>query len=62
MITIILGLAITAEGALNPLGAVFAVLPMILWQGFSIFIGVIQSYIFLTLAMVYIGHKASAEH
>ncbi|WP_215143241.1 F0F1 ATP synthase subunit A [Exiguobacterium qingdaonense] len=62
MITIILGLAITAEGALNPLGAIFAVLPMILWQGFSIFIGVIQSYIFLTLAMVYIGHKASAEH
>lgn len=61
MITIILGLAITADG-LNPFGAVFAVFPMVLWQGFSIFIGVIQSYIFLTLSMVYIGHKAAAEH
>ncbi|WP_214779785.1 F0F1 ATP synthase subunit A [Exiguobacterium sp. s22] len=62
MITIILGLAVTAESTLNPLGAVFAIFPMVLWQGFSIFIGLIQSYIFLTLAMLYIGHKATVEH
>ncbi|WP_124057527.1 F0F1 ATP synthase subunit A [Vaginisenegalia massiliensis] len=38
-------------------------LPMqIIWQGFSVFIGGIQAYIFVTLTMVYLSHKVEAEH
>lgn len=36
------------------------VLEMI-WQGFSVFIGSIQAYIFVTLAMVYTSHKVVSE-
>lgn len=31
------------------------------WQGFSIFIGSIQAYVFVTLSMVYIGKKITKE-
>jgi F-type H+-transporting ATPase subunit a len=37
--------------------AVFASFPLIVWQAFCIFIGAIQAYIFVTLTMVYIGHR-----
>lgn len=40
------------------LAALFATLPLALWQGYGIFIGAIQAYIFVTLTMVYIGHRA----
>lgn len=39
--------------------AVLGSFPMILWQAFSIFIGVIQAYIFVTLTMVYIGQRTA---
>lgn len=32
-----------------------------IWQGFSIFIGAIQAYIFVTLSMVYLSHKIEAH-
>lgn len=32
------------------------------WQAFSIFIGSIQAFIFVTLSMVYLSHKIEAEH
>ncbi|MCE4049693.1 MULTISPECIES: F0F1 ATP synthase subunit A [Bacillaceae] len=32
------------------------------WQGFSIFIGFIQAYIFTMLTFVYMSHKVSDEH
>ncbi len=32
-----------------------------IWIAFSIFIGAIQAYVFVTLAMVYISHKIEAE-
>ncbi|MCU5746574.1 F0F1 ATP synthase subunit A [Staphylococcus sp. SQ8-PEA] len=35
---------------------------LILWQGFSIFVGTIQAYIFLMLAMVYMSHKVQSDH
>jgi F-type H+-transporting ATPase subunit a len=46
-------------GAINKgiLFAAFASVPMLIWQGFCIFIGSIQAYIFVTLTMVYIGHR-----
>ncbi|MEH7492873.1 F0F1 ATP synthase subunit A [Neobacillus niacini] len=37
--------------------ASLAVLPMLIWQAFCVFIGAIQAYIFVTLTMVYIAHR-----
>ena len=33
----------------------------IVWQGFSVFIGAIQAYVFVTFTTVYISQKVSAE-
>lgn len=33
-----------------------------IWIGFSIFIGGIQAYVFVTLSTVYLSHKVEAEH
>ncbi|WP_339060877.1 F0F1 ATP synthase subunit A [Tepidibacillus marianensis] len=33
------------------------VIPLIIWQGFSIFVGAIQAYVFTILSMVYISQK-----
>lgn len=44
------------------LGFVGGAIPFLAWQGFSIFIGGIQAFIFTMLAMVYISHKVSEEH
>lgn len=43
-------------------GIVGYVLPMMAWQGFSIFVGLIQAFIFTMLTMVYMSHKVSADH
>ena len=32
-----------------------------IWQGFSVFIGAIQAFIFVTLSMVYLAHKIEEE-
>ncbi|MFD1362029.1 F0F1 ATP synthase subunit A [Lentibacillus salinarum] len=37
-------------------------LPMLAWQGFSVFIGTIQAFIFTMLSMVYISQKVSSDH
>lgn len=41
--------------------AIFATIPMVIWQAFCIFIGALQAYIFVTLTMVYIGQRFSAH-
>ncbi|MRH43964.1 F0F1 ATP synthase subunit A [Aquibacillus halophilus] len=46
-------------GAISIVGAL---LPMLAWQGFSLFIGAIQAFIFVMLTMVYMSHKVSSEH
>lgn len=33
-----------------------------IWQAFSVFIGAIQAFIFVTLTMVYMSHKINEEH
>jgi F-type H+-transporting ATPase subunit a len=43
-------------------GTIAAVIPMLAWQGFSVFIGAIQSFIFCMLTMVYLAHKVSSDH
>jgi F-type H+-transporting ATPase subunit a len=57
---ILLGLLATmmATGGLGLLGFI----PMIIWQGFSIFVGSIQAFIFVMLTMVYMAHKVSHDH
>lgn len=44
------------------IGTVVAAVPMIVWQGFSIFVGGIQAFIFTMLTMVYMAHKVSHDH
>ncbi|WP_430609900.1 F0F1 ATP synthase subunit A [Enterococcus sp. DIV0876] len=39
------------------------VMPLeMIWIGFSLFIGAIQAYVFVTLTMVFLSHKIVAEH
>ena len=49
-------------GASGTFGALGAVLPMLAWMGFSIFVGAIQAFIFTMLTMVYMAHKVSHDH
>lgn len=37
-------------------------LPLIVWLGYSIFVGAVQAYIFVTLTLVYISQKVVDEH
>jgi F-type H+-transporting ATPase subunit a len=48
--------------ATGVVGTIVAIVPTIVWQGFSMFIGAIQAYIFTLLAMVYLSHKVSHDH
>ncbi|GAA0436585.1 MAG: F0F1 ATP synthase subunit A [Bacillota bacterium] len=44
------------------LGFLGGAIPFLAWQGFSVFIGGIQAFIFTMLAMVYMSHKVSEDH
>jgi F-type H+-transporting ATPase subunit a len=57
LLTLLAGLASTSV-----LGFAAAILPMMAWQGFSIFIGAIQAFIFVMLTMVYLSHKVADDH
>lgn len=43
-------------------GFIGGFIPFLAWQGFSVFIGGIQAFIFTMLSMVYISHKVSEDH
>ena len=44
------------------LPTIIVALPLeIVWQGFSVFIGAIQAYVFVTLSTVYISRKVTVE-
>ncbi|MBM7609030.1 F0F1 ATP synthase subunit A [Ureibacillus composti] len=58
---ILLGLLAGLAGS-SVLGFFGAIIPMMAWQGFSIFIGFIQAFIFTMLTMVYLSHKVSTDH
>lgn len=58
---ILLGLLAGLGGA-SIFGFAAAALPLMAWQGFSIFIGAIQAFIFVMLTMVYISHKVADDH
>ncbi|EKU47165.1 F0F1 ATP synthase subunit A [Staphylococcus massiliensis] len=44
------------------LGLIVSIPGLIIWQGFSIFVGSIQAYIFIMLSMVYMAHKVAEDH
>ncbi|WP_031545245.1 MULTISPECIES: F0F1 ATP synthase subunit A [Salinicoccus] len=50
---------VMASGAIGFIGGF---IPMMIWQGFSIYIGAIQAFIFVMLSMVYLSHKVSDDH
>ena len=43
-------------------GTIGAIIPTIAWEGFSVFVGSIQAFIFTMLTMVYMAHKVSHDH
>ena len=45
----------------GPFTLILAAPLAMVWQGFSVFIGSIQAYVFVTLSMVYIGKKVTTE-
>ena len=45
----------------GPFTLILAAPLAMVWQGFSVFIGSIQAYVFVTLSMVYIGKKLTTE-
>jgi F-type H+-transporting ATPase subunit a len=56
-------LALLASGLANGVGGhLAAIIPMLAWQGFSVFVGAIQAFIFTMLTMVYLSHKVSSDH
>jgi F-type H+-transporting ATPase subunit a len=59
---ILLGLLVAGMAATGLIGAIFAFIPTLIWQGFSIFVGTIQAFIFTMLTMVYLAHKVSQDH
>lgn len=58
---VLLGLIASAATSFGVVSFVIALPLEMVWQGFSIFIGAIQAYIFVTLSMVYISHKIEVE-
>lgn len=57
LLTLIAGL-----GASGPFKAIAALPMAVIWDGFSVFIGGVQAFIFVTLTMVYLSHKVETEH
>jgi F-type H+-transporting ATPase subunit a len=58
---VLLGLLATL-GAGSIYGFAGALVPALAWQGFSLFIGAIQAFIFVMLSMVYMAHKVNTDH
>ncbi len=58
LLTLIGGRLAKAQGFLS---VIYSAPLTMIWQGFSVFIGSIQAYVFVTLSMVYISHKLSEE-
>lgn len=59
---VLLGLIANLANVKGPVTWIIGLPLQIVWQGFSLFIGSIQAYIFVTLTMVYLSHKVETEH
>ncbi|HLR54760.1 MAG TPA: F0F1 ATP synthase subunit A [Pseudogracilibacillus sp.] len=58
---VLLGMLLSLVTTGGILGAIGGAIPFLAWQGFSVFVGAIQAFIFTMLSMVYIGHKINKE-
>lgn len=58
---ILLGLIASLANSRGALTWVVGLPLQIVWQGFSVFIGSIQAFVFTTLTMVYLAHKIEVE-
>ena len=43
-------------------GAITGITGLVVWKGFSLFIGFIQAYIFTILSFIYLSHKINDKH
>ena len=59
---VLLGLIVSMVGALGWIAIPLAVPLEVIWIGFSLFIGGIQAYVFVTLTMVFLSHKIAPDH
>ncbi|WP_057911909.1 F0F1 ATP synthase subunit A [Peribacillus muralis] len=59
---VLLGLLAGSLAFSGAAGFIGAIVPTLVWQGYSIFVGSIQAFIFVTLTMVYLSHKVSDDH
>jgi F-type H+-transporting ATPase subunit a len=59
---VLLDLLVNGLAKTNLIGTIAAFPLTMVWQGFSIFIGSIQAFIFTLLTMVYMAHKVSQDH
>ncbi len=57
LLTLLVGLM--ASGFFGFIGGI---VPTLAWQGFKLFIGAIQAFIFVMLTMVYMSHKVNSDH
>ena len=58
----VLMVMLVALGTTSVMWGVLSFLPLIIWQGFGVFIGSLQAFIFCMLTMVYMSHKVSSDH
>ncbi|MGJ9384724.1 F0F1 ATP synthase subunit A [Salipaludibacillus neizhouensis] len=58
----VLMVLLVSLGTSSLLWGAVSFLPLIVWQGFGIFIGSLQAFIFAMLTMVYMSHKVSEDH
>lgn len=59
---VLLGLIVSMVTSIGWIALPLAIPLEMVWIGFSLFIGGIQSYVFVTLTMVFLSHKIEAEH
>lgn len=58
---VLINLLIVMANYFRPFGFVIVIPLTMIWQAFSVFIGSIQAYIFVTLSSVYISRKLGSE-
>lgn len=59
---LILGMSTNAAGNFSVFGFIGSLVPMLAWQGFSLFVAGIQAFIFTLLTMLYLSHKVVDDH
>ncbi|MHC5268159.1 F0F1 ATP synthase subunit A [Enterococcus sp. LJL98] len=59
---VLLGLIVSMVSSIGWIALPLAIPLEMVWIGFSLFIGGIQAYVFVTLTMVFLSHKIEVDH